>query len=145
MKRNPLLKILLIVCCLGIHAMLSIHSTSQIVFPYIPPLSHTPGLGVSMLGEHSPPPHMTIQMAQIRLTPAQQQAMDDLYAKQTTQLARGFTERMEMQRLVQALLEQLPPETMKDSLDNRFHHEQRIGELQVWQNLIADSLNRPPL
>ena len=135
MTTSYMLKGALLLSVIGLHVSLSIPSGSSPVFPYIPPLTHTPGLGVSMIGAHGSPPHMAIQVVKI-ITPMQQRQLDTYYQQQEQLFAQGYTQRMQMQTQLQHLLTHLPRNTLEQSITNRFHNEQRIGELRVWQTLV---------
>lgn len=89
-----------------------------------------------MIGTHPSPPHMTIQMMNVPLSEHNRNQMDDLYRQQTLLMEQGFAYRMTMQEQVIELLSTLPDDTASISLRNRFHNEQRIGELKIWQDLI---------
>lgn len=132
-----LLKLGLVCALVGLlFRMSTSYDTATRVHPYIPPLTHTPGLGVSMIGNHSPPPHLAIQMMQIPISTGHRTQMDLLYQQQENLIEDGFKNRITMQQQVQELLTLLPDDTASISLENRFHNEQRIGELNIWQDLL---------
>lgn len=137
MNLSIIFKLGLLGVLIGLQFSLSpFQSTTTDLHPYIPPLTHTPGLGVSMIGSHSPPPHMAIQMLNIPISMEIRTQLDTFYQQQHLLMEQGFAHRMTMQRQVRELLTLLPPGTASISLENRFHNEQRIGELKIWQDLI---------
>ena len=89
-----------------------------------------------MIGTHPSPPHMTVQMMNVPLSEHSRNQMDDLYRQQTLLMEQGFAYRMTMQEQVIELLSTLPDDTASVSLRNRFHNEQLVGELKIWQDLI---------
>ena len=135
MRTSHLLKVALILSATGLHISLSQPTENTTVFPYIPPLTHTPGLGVSMIGAHGSPPHMAIKLFD-NITPFQQRQLNTHYQLQEQLLTKGYFQRMQMQNQLHQLLQQLPPNTVEQSIAHRFHNEQRIGELNVWETLV---------
>jgi len=108
--------------------------TTMTVFPYIPPLTHTPGMGVSLLGEPQMPPFLFLDSIQ-RVGQIQCQECPALERSMNQQLERGKEYRLEMQNAVIELIPLLPENTVYNALLNRDENEQRIGEVAVWKKL----------
>ena len=105
----------------------------QTVHTYVPPLTHTPGLGLSMIGSHSAPPFMLLESMQ-RTTPVDSSSAS-LFQEHKSHLDEGVRLRLQMQAQTQALLKMLPSDFVHQAWKERWHHEGRIGELTVWTEL----------
>ena len=121
--------------------LLTLHTSSETsrvktVHTYVPPLTHTPGLGLSMIGSHSDPPLMLFESMQ-RQTPNQLSlAVSNLFQEHKEHLDTGVRLRLQMQQQTQVLLKHLPSEFAHKAWKERLQHEERIGELRVWAELI---------
>ena len=98
----------------------SIQPRVDMVYPYIPPLAHTPGMGVSMLGIHSPPKYCN-QCQELRI-------------KEATLLTQTHQYRLDMQEQVIELLKVLPQDTPQRARRERNKNEEILGEVLVWKN-----------
>ena len=112
------------------------NSTVQMVHTYVPPLTHTPGLGLSMMGSHPEPPFMILEVIQQRTSDHKSITVGSLFQKHKAHLDDGVHLRLHMQRQTQLLLEQLPADFVHQAWKERLKHEERIGEVRVWTTLL---------
>ena len=131
--------ILLCLCLLSLHFIHFIstpQSTPPIVHTYVPPLTHTPGLGPSMLGSHSEPPFALLDTLHTTMSSEQKRSMQTLFQNQKTILDEGVRLRLQMQDQTLSLLGHLPGSATHEAWRNRAHHEERIGEVRIWNDLV---------
>ena len=107
-------------------------SKVQTVHTYVPPLTHTPGLGLSMIGSHSDPPFMIFESMQQHAPKQLSFAVSELFQEHKAHLDTGVRLRLQMQQQTQVLLKHLPSEFAHKAWKERLQHEERIGELRVW-------------
>ena len=128
-----MIKILLSVLLITINIWLLWQPTAQL-FPFVPPLTHTPGMGISLIGVPEPPAFTHIPyletLSGTRCSKCAQ-IENDLHQN----LQRGKNLRLQMYSQTTALLKILPSKTMAEALQNRDENEQRIGEVFIWQEL----------
>ncbi len=127
--------IVLLVLLLMLHTS---NETSRIqtVHTYVPPLTHTPGLGLSMIGSHSDPPLMLFESMHGHTSNQLSHAVSNLFQKHKAHLDTGVQLRLQMQQQTQMLLKHLPSEFAHKAWKERLQHEERIGELRVWSELL---------
>jgi hypothetical protein len=116
------------------HLVLIFKNKSNDIFPYIPPLTHTPGMGLSLIGEPTPPPFLFLPTIQ-QISGTKCNQCDELDILLQQDLKKGKSLRLQMQQHTIDLVNLLPPETVKKSLLNRDNNEHRIGEVSMWQML----------
>lgn len=131
--------ILLCLCLLSLHFIHFIstpQATSPIVHTYVPPLTHTPGLGLSMLGAHAEPPFTLLDTLHTTMSSEQKRSIKTLFQNHKAILDEGVRLRLQMQDQTLSLLGHLPEPAVHEAWRNRAHHEERIGEVRVWNNLV---------
>ena len=107
----------------------------QTVHTYVPPLTHTPGLGLSIIGSHSDPPFVLLESMQRHMSKDDNSTMTRLFQEHKSHLDEGVRLRLKMQRQTQSLLQLLPSSFVHQAWEERLQHEARIGELKVWTEL----------
>jgi hypothetical protein len=112
------------------------NGTVQIIHTYVPPLTHTPGLGLSMMGSQSEPPFMLLEAIQQRTSNQTRSQMGSLFQEHKKYLDDGVRLRLQMQQQTHKLIEQLPTGFVHQAWKERLDHEDRIGELHVWRKLL---------
>jgi hypothetical protein len=110
--------------------------TNQIVHTYVPPLTHAPGLGMSMLGMHETPPFTILDSLHSHLSQAQRKDVNHLHQDHRRLLTAGVAHRIRMQNLTVQLTEQVSEGLIHQAWLNRLNNEKRIGEIRVWNRLI---------
>lgn len=133
---KDIVSITLCLCLLGLHFVSTSNQASPIVHTYVPPLTHTTGLGLSMLGKHAEPPFALLDVLHPKMTPEQKRSMDVLFQNHKTALDEGVRLRLQMQTQTLELLEYLPKNTVHEAWLQRFHHEERIGEVRIWNDFV---------
>lgn len=128
----------LLVLLLGLHAYPRSPSV-QTVHIYVPPLTHTQGLGLSMLGSHSEPPFVLFESMHLQIPKQMRNTVPPLFRKHQAHLDEGVRLRLQMQAQTQRLLTQLPSDFAHQAWKERLTHEERIGELRVWEELMNTS------
>lgn len=131
-----ILSITLCMCLLALHFVSTSQQAASVAHTYVPPLTHTPGLGLSLLGEHAEPPFALLDVLHPKMTPEQKRSMDVLFQKHKTTLDEGVRLRLQMQSQTLELIEYLPKDTVHKAWQQRFHHEERIGEVRIWNDLV---------
>jgi len=131
-----IVSVTLCLCLLALHFVNTSKPASSIVHTYVPPLTHTPGLGLSVLGEHAEPPFVLLDVLHSKMNPEQKSSMDGLFQKHKAALNEGVRLRLQMQSQTLELLEYLPKNTVHEAWQHRFHQEERIGEVHVWNELV---------
>ena len=131
---RALTSIVLLILLLMLHTSKET-SRVQTVHTYVPPLTHTPGLGLSMIGSHSGPPLMLFESMQRHMPNEMSLAVSNLFQKHKAHLDTGVRLRLQMQQQTQTLLQYLPSEFAHKAWKERMLHEERIGELRVWTEL----------
>ncbi len=121
---------------LGLHWTISHTSTVDpaVRSPYVPPLTHTPGLGPSMIGTHSEPPFALLEA--LPLSGQERSRVDKLFTQHRNLLNQSVAHRLAMQSGVLQILNELPSTTVQQSIEERALHTQTIGELNVWQTVL---------
>ena len=107
------------------------------VHTYVPPLTHSPGMGLSIVGTHSEPPFMLLDLLQGKTRPEVNQSINDLFVQHKVHLDTGVRLRLQMQTQTLRLLELLPPNSAHSAWKNRSIHERSIGEVHIWDELLA--------
>ena len=128
------MKILLAIVLLFLNIWLITQPKAQVIFPFIPPLTHTPGMGLSLLGQPSMPPFLFLPMLQ-DVGGKRCSSCPTLEMEMQQQLEQGKKMRLQMQTQTIELLSLLPKGTVENALRNRDDNEQRIGEVLVWKQL----------
>lgn len=114
---------------------LQIDEVVPIVHTYVPPLTHTSGLGLSLLGEHSEPPFVLLDILHKHASKSDQQRIEELFQQHRSLLDTGVHLRLQMQEQTLSLVQSLPNSTIQNSWKSRYKQEQSIGELLIWQDL----------
>ena len=127
-------KFFLSIVLLLVNAMLFLKPSKTMLFPYVPPLTHTPGMGISLLGEPQPPPFLFLFQLE-HLTQSRCTKCPMLEEQHEQNLARGKELRLRMQKETTTLLSLLPQQTLQRALLSRDDNEHRIGEVRVWERL----------
>jgi len=127
-------KTLLSIGLLLLNAALFLRAEQLMVFPYIPPLTHTPGMGLPLLGTPQPPPFLYLNQLQ-RLTGPPCLQCPELEEQVHINLEKGKQLRLSMQQQTIELLDMVPQNTMREALLQRDENEARIGEIKVWEQL----------
>ena len=107
----------------------------QTVHTYVPPLTHTPGLGLSMIGSHSDPPFMLLESMHRHVGTDANITMTNRFKEHKSHLDEGVRLRLKMQTQTQSLLKRLPSGFVHQAWAERLNHEARIGELTIWTEL----------
>ena len=128
----------LFVLLLMVHTHQENH-TVQTVHTYVPPLTHTPGLGLSMIGGHPEPPFMLLEAMQHYTSNHNSITVGSDFQEHKAHLEDGVRLRLQMQRQTELLLKQLPPDFVHQAWKERLNHEERIGELRVWTELLSST------
>lgn len=125
--------------CLVLLTLHVLYKPSQIstVHTYVPPLTHTPGLGLSIIGIHSEPPFSLFDTLHNETNPQLQMSIDRQLQQHKTKLDTGVRLRMTMQRQTLQLLESLPDGIVHEAWKNRSTHEKSIGEVSTWDELLV--------
>ena len=111
------------------------HKSLRTVHTYVPPLTHTPGIGLSMIGSHSDPPFTLLESMQQHMPTNLNRTMSGLFQEHKVHLDEGVRLRLQMQAQTEALLKLLPPSFVHQAWEERSQHEARIGELTIWTEL----------
>ena len=111
------------------------HKSLRTVHTYVPPLTHTPGIGLSMIGSHSDPPFTLLESMQQPMPTNPNRTMADRFQEHRVHLDEGVRLRLQMQAQTQSLLKLLPAGFVHQAWEERWNHEARIGELTVWTEL----------
>lgn len=88
-----------------------------------------------MIGIHSEPPFVLLDA--LPLNTSQRSKVNQLFTQHRRLLEQSVAHRLTMQSIVFRLVDELPNDTVEQSIDERFVHTQRIGELKVWQTVVA--------
>ena len=131
-----LVKMILLFAVLAIHITITTMHTNRFVYPTIPPLTHTPGMGVSLIGSHAEPPHFLLDSLVQKADEQQQQNIRQLRQKQKTLIIEGYEHKLGMQSLFLELANQLPQDTIQMALLSRWKQQHRIGELNIWDKAL---------
>lgn|GEM_PF-5278807 len=114
-----------------------VHSSGQaIVHTYVPPLTHAPGLGLSMIGTHGTPPFTILESLHTQLSQTEHRNLDNLRRQHHLLIDKGVAHRIRMQELTVQLTNNLPEDVVHQAWLNRLQNEIRLGELNVWERLI---------
>jgi len=116
--------------------------TDRVVHVYVPPLTHTPELGLSTIGHHEHPPFTLLDVLHPHLPPPERQRLSELHQEQQTYLTKGVQQRLQMQAQTRQLIEQLPHNIVHLAWLERFQHQQSIGEIKVWSRLLEQRTTR---
>ena len=130
MKQKMTLCLLLVVT----NILLVTGNPTEEIFPFIPPLTHTPGMGLGLIGEPQPPPFVFLPRLQHT---ANKDCIEcrELQEAMQKNLETGKKIRLTIQERTLQLLDLLPERTMKQALLHRSKNEHRIGEVSVWERL----------
>ena len=128
-------KFVLLFAVLAVHITITAMHTNRFVYPTIPPLTHTPGMGVSLLGRHAEPPHFLLDSL-IQKADEQQQKIRQLRQEQKALIIQGYEQKLGMQSLFLELTNQLPQDTIQMALLSRWKQQHRIGELHTWDKAL---------
>ena len=120
----------------GMHVLYGQTSQST-VHSYVPPLTHSPGMGLSIVGTHSEPPFMLLDLLQNNARPEVNKSIRDLFIQHKTHMDTGVRLRLQMQTQTLRLLELLPTDSAHVAWKNRSIHERSIGEVHIWDELLA--------
>ena len=126
-------KLLASVLLIAINIWLVWQPTAQ-QFPFVPPLTHTPGMGLSLIGTPDPPPFLYIPQLET-LGGTQCSQCSKIESTLHQHLQRGKDLRLQMYDQTTVLLSLLPPQTMSAALQHRDDNERRIGEVFLWKEL----------
>ena len=107
------------------------------VHTYVPPLTHSPGMGLSIVGTHSEPPFMLLDLLHNNTRPEVNRSINDLFVQHKTHLDTGVRLRLQMQTQTLQLLDLLPTNSAHVAWKNRSIHERSIGEVHIWDELLA--------
>ena len=107
---------------------------SDLRLPFVPPLTHTPGMGISLIGTPEEPAFVYIPHLQ-SLSASSCSQCPKLEAELQQHLTRGKELRLTMYSQTKLLLSLLPDQTALSALKNRDHNEKRIGEVLIWEQL----------
>ena len=121
---------------IGMHVLYG-QTRLSTVHTYVPPLTHSPGMGLSIVGTHSEPPFMLLDVLQSNARPEVNSSISDLFVKHKTHLDIGVRLRLQMQSQTLRLLELLPTDSAHVAWKNRSIHERSIGEVHIWDELLA--------
>lgn len=116
--------------------------TDRVVHIYVPPLTHTPELGLSTIGHHENPPFTLLDILHPHLSPPERQRLSELHQEQQVYLTKGVQQRLQMQAQTMQLIDQLPQNTVHLAWQERFHNQQSIGEIKVWSRLLEQRTTR---
>ncbi len=116
--------------------------TERVSHVYVPPLIHTPELGLSTIGHHDRPPFTLLDVLHSHLSPPERQRLSTWHQEQQAYLTKGVQQRLQMQVQTRQLIEQLPQNTVHLAWQERFLHQQRIGEVKVWSRLLEQRTTR---
>ena len=97
------------------------------IYPYVPPLTHTPKMGLSLIAHPTPAPSDLLPNCK------ECQKLRAVIAKREQ---KGHKLRWRMQEETLALLDLLPPSFAQESLQNRSLNEHSIGEVRLWATLV---------
>ena len=126
------LKSSLLIAIIGVHTSISLIETNHFKFPTIPALTHTPGMGLSLIGKHADPPHLLLDSLLHKSTKQQQQQVRELRQTQYTLIQESYQHKLSMQSSFFDLTSRLPKDTIQMALLSRWKEEQRIGEMKIW-------------
>ena len=126
---------LLLLVLTAIHVMYD-HLQSSTTHTYVPPLTHTPGLGLSLIGTHSEPPFTLLDILHNNVEPNLRVSIDRLFKQHKSHLDTGVRLRIQMQKQTLHLIGLLPPNIVHEAWKNRSTHERSIGEIRVWDELL---------
>ena len=128
--------VLLFLVLVGMHLLYGQTHLST-VHTYVPPLTHSPGMGLSIVGTHSEPPFLLLDLLQSKTRPEVNQSINDLFVQHKVHLDTGVRLRLQMQTQTLRLLELLPANSAHSAWKNRSIHERSIGEVHIWDELLA--------
>ena len=107
---------------------------SELSYPFIPPLIHSPQMSLSSIGTPKPPAHFLLKDLEV-VTQSQCQKCTILLRQQQEELEQGKMYRLQLQATVEKLLLTLPSSFIGNARKNRSQHSQKIGEVWVWEQL----------
>ena len=107
---------------------------SELSYPFIPPLIHSPQMSLSSIGTPKPPAHFLLKDLEV-VTQSQCQKCTILLRQQQEELEQGKMYRLQLQATVEKLLLTLPSSFIGNTRKNRSKHSQKIGEVWVWEQL----------
>lgn len=127
---KPLFSILLILLLLS----LSLLQKTERIYPFVPPLTHTPQMSLASIG--IPPPPIRVLLPELELiSQSSCYRCATLQAQHQEEAENGQRLRLNMQAQVQALISELPPHFIEQARHHRSLNSQRIGEVWVWEQL----------
>ena len=132
-----LVKIALLIVVLAVHFNISLIATNRFVYPTIPALTHTPGMGVSLLGSQAEPPHLLLVSLIQKANEQQRQNIDQLRLDKSALVKQGYEHKLSMQSMFVELADQLPQDTIKMALLSRWKQQHRVGELNTWDKALS--------
>lgn len=121
---------------IGIHILFG-HTHLSTVHTYVPPLTHSPGMGLSIVGTHNEPPFMLLDLLHNNAQPEVNRSIQDLFVQYKYHLDTGVRLRLQMQTQTLQLLDLLPANSAHSAWKNRSIHEKSIGEVHIWDELLA--------
>ncbi len=131
-----LLKGILLMAIFGVHLCIPLSKSSKVVHPTIPPLTHTPGMGVSLIGYSPAPPQHLLDSIIANATVQEQQQVSELRNTHKVLVQKGYDLRLDMQSLFKELLTELPKDLTQTLLLSRWEEEQRVGEMATWDQAL---------
>ena len=114
------------------HVLWTFRPKQHLIHPYIPPLTHTPGMGLSPIAKPSPPLWLLLQH---RPKTIHCKECDELFQTRSQSLLQAKNHRLQFQETLALFLDELPSNTLQHARNERLIHEETIGEMSIWNQL----------